>query len=218
MYESHPVQLGNRRFPSKKAAADFIKMLLKSPVGKLQGDNFEIVRDLIYRHPNAGDKVGPGIKDIWLRKCQDFGRNNQFIIERTDGSCMDFSYKNCLAGKLPTFKGYFSIACRNAVASDIIAFRDNELLWNPIIFCPYTKEVLTRNNCHVDHAPPEPFAKIVDDYINENKINIFVVEIQGNTVKTFKDPVIAAHFRTYHRNKAKLRLLSIQANLLHYKV
>lgn|SRR5574343_166690 len=217
-YESSPVHLGNRKFPSKKAATEFIKMLLKQPPGKLEGDNFEIVRDLVYRHPKAGEKIGTGIKDIWIKKCRDFGNNQQFIIERTDGSSIDFSYKNCLAGKLPTYKSYFSIACRNAVADDIIRFRDKEFYEKPIIQCPYTREILSKHTCHVDHAPPEYFAKIVEDFINDCQINVALVEITGDTVKRFKCPIITGKFRLYHSQKASLRILSPTANTRHYKV
>lgn len=212
------IVLADVPFKSKADCQRYLQQLLKLPANTLLvGKDFEMVADLIERHPKAKEKKGSGIKKIWIKKCNDWGKNNQFIIERIDGSLMDFSYKNCLNEKLPSFRQWFNAACRNTIADQIIKFKTDILYKQPIILCQFTGEVLNKDNSHVDHIPPDTFAQIISDFINEHNINIFNVDIVGERIKQFKDITIAGNFKLYHHRRANLRLISAYANTHQYR-
>lgn len=63
----------------------------------LDSSEFQIIRDLLDRHPDAKMKIGVGVKAIFVQKAF-VGQWQSFCfhVKRTDGSEEDFSYNACL--------------------------------------------------------------------------------------------------------------------------
>ncbi|CAL1170949.1 unnamed protein product [Cladocopium goreaui] len=73
-------------------------VLHSAPLGEeLQGDNLEVIKELLQYHPAAKEKIGPGLQGIKV----DWAPPNHhkpsrcFWVLRTDGSQEDFSARKC---------------------------------------------------------------------------------------------------------------------------
>ncbi|PIV67928.1 MAG: DUF3223 domain-containing protein, partial [Euryarchaeota archaeon CG01_land_8_20_14_3_00_38_12] len=113
----------------------------------------------------------------------------------------------------------FSIACRKAVEDDIKAvkekyFKDNANSKNKVK-CQESGELISFNEAHVAHRPPNTFSVIVDRFIENNHINTVAVEYEkkGTYGHKFKDKDLEARFREYHKKIAKLRIVKAKRNL-----
>ena len=209
-----PVQIGEHYFPTQSTALDYFKLILNSykPKDALTGTDFDDVYELIKRHPDGKSKIGKGIKEIYIDK--DPYNGQCFHIKRIDDSTDNFSYKKAVSGEYSSFT-IFSKACRKAVELDMQAVKDDFFQGNPTAKCQETGEQITPETSHVDHRQPNTFSIIVDRFIELNDINIEEIEYItiGKYGKEFKESELAEKFRTYHKTKAKLRVVSKEKNL-----
>ena len=90
--------IGQRRYGTKGAARDAVRKVLQgSPVGvELDGEEFDLVRDLLDMHSEAAEKIGTGVAVIRIAAPMPGTKYQRFELVRTDGSPMDFSYLSCL--------------------------------------------------------------------------------------------------------------------------
>ena len=161
-------------------------------------------------HPEWELKEGVGISSISIQKNM---YNRCFQLNRVDGSSTDISYTKCISSrsKLAQVKS----ACRYAISSHIIAFRNDNVVFG-VTACPFTGEVLTRENTHIDHYDmtfEEMFKLWVGKYDIDflfSKIN----ETKDNCVITcFTDKSIVSDFIQFHNDNTQLRAVSKAANL-----
>lgn len=205
-----PQVLAGQTFLTKKALQDAIKKILhQSPLNKdLQRDDYRLVRALLDYHPSADIKIGCGVVAIQVVKFKPYN-NRGFELVRLDGTKTDFSYRQCLnpESKLTKLKR----ACRFAVSSDIVAFRDSYFaLGSPR--CEISGEPVTRKTCHIDHAPPWTFRDIFNEFIQVYKIDIDKIrlagcDVDGATTYDIEHPGIKSLWVLFHRNRAVLRIL-----------
>ena len=90
-----PVSVGHLNF-SKKGDADkfFRAMLHKYDLAdKVSTEDHSILTDLLLGHPEAQEKIGPGILSFSVRSA-DYG-TRCFWVNRTDGTTEKFSFKAC---------------------------------------------------------------------------------------------------------------------------
>jgi hypothetical protein len=204
-------EIGGKYFLSKKAVAQCAQKILRDsePGQVLSGEDKEFIIGLICCHPNATEKIGVGIKHIISRVDPVWKKGKQFLIIRTDGSVIDFSYRKCVYGEMSPLD-FFRAACRTAVADDIISFKNKHL--TPESTCPYFGFPLTKDNSHVDHVKPRTFNWLVSSFINDTGYDISTIEIIGDIQKRFANQFHAANFKDYHDKWANLELVSEQAN------
>jgi len=90
-----PVDIGSLHFPRKGDATEFLrKILYKYDLGdKVSADDASILSDLIRMHPEATEKIGPGIDSFSVRS-GDYG-TQCFWLNRVDGSSVKFSFRAC---------------------------------------------------------------------------------------------------------------------------
>lgn len=62
---------------------------------ELAGEEFDLLRDLLDKHPESADKIGEGVAVIWIAPPMAGTRYQRFALIRTDGTPMDFSYLEC---------------------------------------------------------------------------------------------------------------------------
>jgi len=203
--------IGGRAFRTKKEAlATIYEVRERTKVaGRALGGDDEFLRDLLALHPQAETKVGNGVDHFDVRRNIN---NDGFWIVRSDGSETDFSFMQCLYGTSQSAK--VQSAMRYAVLDQKLAARDRAFGDAETLICPVTGEVIGRQGCHMDHDEPtfieiaDAFARSVGGY---DKIE--TVSDDGGIGRRFVDEAIAERWRTFHRERARLRAVSIRANL-----
>jgi hypothetical protein len=199
---------GWKKIVSDRARSILNNNELRDPI---IADDDLFLRDLISLHPESDKKVGVGVMYFEVRDNDWGGRT--FWIVRKDLSETDFSFLKCLSE--PTPMQNFRSACRRAVVEDILSFKRSMFTPFDVVFCPVTGEDLVWDTAHVDHAPPYTFDAIAREFAATRKDITDDVEPShdGDLTTYFKDAETARVFREFHNARAKLRVVSIKANL-----
>lgn len=182
----------------------------------LEKEDMDFMMEIIKLHDEAEDKIGCGIKNIWIKKNPPYNTRG-FWFTREDNTQSDFSWVKCIDKPKDTKKRDFYAACRTTVKDQIIDFKNKAFQETEKIICPLSGEVLTKNNCHVDHVYPATFQNLVKNFIKEYNLDIYSIKIEptkdGEIETKFKYDNIADLFYNYHLKTAKLRIISKTENL-----
>ncbi len=205
-------------FKTKDAIRQKMREILYAyPIGaKLNGEDTAFLLELLHNHPNAIEKIGCGIEGFEVR--QESSISRCFYLVRTDGTAENFSYKKCLNS--PTPLAVFKSICRNLVYPHMHKLKSSYFRENAredgCAQCPITGKWITPDQAHVDHIPPDTFARIVTGFIDKNNINVEKVEVRNSEDvyinKTFVDDSLAENWVKHHEENAKLRVISSFAN------
>ncbi|MEQ8469393.1 DCL family protein [Coleofasciculus sp. E1-EBD-02] len=204
---ANPITIGDYDFPSKKSLMDNVRSILNKycPGQCLDQQDFKLISLLLERHPEASKKIGCGINSIKVDIPQEWGNTRNaykcFWVIRQDGTCIDFSYRECISRSTP--KAKFYSACREAVKDQIIEFKQKKF-----------SQLNTATAFDVDHVIP--FVQIVEEFIQINKID--VTKVSYNSAKKagrseFEDTVLVKAWQIFHKQKAKLQILEHSQNL-----
>jgi len=220
--------IGSREFHSKKTAKKhFQDMLGKYKAGQ-QIDNADDHDDLIALvdcldqvliEGGEEPKGSQPISHFEKRINQPYGTAGFWLV-REDGSATDFSYILAVDGprRLKTRIQFFYDACRNIVKPDIDEFRESKRDEQGMFICNITHKRLFDREAHVDHEIPT-FGKIVVDFRHSkgwsHKIpeGIVTDATDAQPITNFSNLAVANEFREYHKQKAKLRIISAKTNL-----
>lgn len=209
--------VNGHKFDTKMALKEYVQDILNSyPHRKpLSKEHFDFMLEILDRHPNSLEKVGLGVKFMDIRE-NGYGKNSRgFWIVRNDDTETDFSYLKCL--NPPTGHNIFSSACRKIVRPEIDRFRDRFFEQARTPTCPITGKNVSPKSCHVDHAPPLTFARIVSGFISLYNVNvddpsIFNPSEDGVIGNNLSNKMMIRDFVTFHNCFASLRVTSIEAN------
>ena len=208
-------------FSTKKQIEQHVRAILdRTDVGsELQGDDLAFVLALLQHHHRAKQKLGAGVVAIRVDLNTEWKAWKMFTLVRCDGSETDFSYRACI---YPRSKHQdFQEACREAVVPDVLQFKRHYYVEHADEFnrvrCPVTHKAVGWDEAHIDHDLPWPFREIVKAYCIERGIQIDTVELAGDDdgecQSRFRDAAMVADFRDFHRQRARLRVVSQEANL-----
>ena len=205
------ITVGERRFPSKKQAGDFIREILyRYAIGaRVLSPDAEFLRDLLELHPEATQKIGVGV--AFFRVQQNMGSRG-FWLYRVDGTSTDWSFLACLTP--PSREAEARAAFRTAIRDQVAEFRTNLELSG--LVCPITGEPLTSfNQIHIDHEIPfeDLLARFLDDEEMELGRVAVVPTSDGSTDTELLDHGLRGAWQRYHRERALLRAVSRRANL-----
>ena len=227
-----PVEIGQRNFPTQKAALDHFKELLHRYVdGQLitdSTDHSDLVA-LIERYDRILEDVGEPMKGCGQIKHFERRLNtgtgwssSGFWLVREDGSETDFSYITAVKGQPGDRSKDFYGACREAVALDNLHAKrrafDEYGDSQGKVECELTGVMVSIDESHLDHAWPH-FSCLVLGFRTARGWSkgipdgIISPPTDGQTTPTFVDDAVSDAFRNYHHNQAKLRILSKSANL-----
>lgn len=203
--------IGKFSFATKGAAKMHIQRILnETPKGViLAGDEREFVASLLQLHPSAGSKLKGGVAELSV---DGDGRGGRcFHTHKLDGTRDDFSYLSCLSGKKEEAAGVKD-AFRRAIDPQIWAFRDSRFAQGPIV-CPYSGETVNRKHYHVDHIIP--FADLLNTWLATHRLELGNIQIAKDEQFGYKlvDETLRASWQEYHRENAKLQMLSPQGNM-----
>jgi hypothetical protein len=96
MGRKKPVSYGDLHFATQTEARAFLNAMLKRyDVGdRVSAGDAIILTAALALHPEASEKIGPGIRDFSVRSA-DFG-SKCFWVNRVDGTTDKFSHKACV--------------------------------------------------------------------------------------------------------------------------
>jgi hypothetical protein len=161
---------------------------------------------LIQQHPEYEEKRGCGIAGFTVVSTI-FGARG-FAIVRADGSCTDFSYRECISPK--SLRTEVLAALRHEVADDI---QDAKLRYFAqhgdqfcCVACPKTKNTISIGQSHADHQPPWTFQILAEAFLGARDIVISEDLLEPSTdnqhVRRLADRALAAAWRSFHHDKA----------------
>lgn len=194
MTKREGVTLGNKSFKSKTEAAKYVRKLMESynHGHYFEGQDYNLVLDLIKRFPDASERIGQGIKNIILQT--GIGTDRFFLIERIDGSWCTCGYKGAFFPKNHWTK--FCAACREVTANET---------YGPMTFPGWEKP----EGFEVHHV--KLFADLVRSFIDVYDIDINKIEYRQtfNRKVVFADNNLERKLMEYCYQFGVVRLLPI---------
>lgn len=209
------VTLNNVEFNSKTKAQEYAKTVLNKYTcnDKLAQDDFEFMISYFkHFHFEWERKNGVGIEYLFIRKSE--WDNNEFWIQRIDGSITDISYILKKVQKAD-YKYWIELAFKDAINEDLLAFKSSQFENNEVVICPITKEELTKEEAEVDYEE-KTFKSIIADFLTSKELKVTADFFKENQEKAnvpdVVDSTILSEFRTFHNENSKLILVSKNAN------
>lgn len=212
MGRSKPIVVGERRFYSKKEAGDFVRSILyRYPIGQcVADDDAEFLADLLALHPEAPLKIGCGVRffSVEQNEC-----SRGFWLTRTDGSRTDWSFLSCLTPPTPETEARAGF--RTAIRPQVAEFRAQFESAPEQRRCPITGDVLTTANIHIDHETT--FEDLLDSFLRESGLALEEISVKptidGSTTTELANDNLKLQWADFHRRNARLRAVSVRANL-----
>lgn len=212
--------IAGETFPSVAAAERRIRDILSryaraASMERIGGADRAFVEALIARHPRAQKIIDCGIAHICMQRVPFQEHLRRFVVIRRDGSWRDFSWRKCLhpSDALDDARRI----CRRLVADQVAGFARAFWREHPRgATCPVLGVPITPETAHVDHAPPL-FHELVQEWLDAERLELEDIEIAYKTsyqgASEFADPLLAERWREFHREHARLRVVSARANL-----
>lgn len=221
-------QIGDRFFKTKGELTDFVKGILNKYElnDVLNDEDFSFISKYLTLHPEYEKKVGCGLKAIIIKRDGNWGKTRCFHIVRTDETQTDFSYLTCLNHStsrepLTMFKKAARSSVKDQVLSYLTIYNKKCIDKNSRVICEKTKKRIPKANAQVDHIPPRTFDKIVTEFLKAKNLNLADIEYDGfgdnEYTKQFKNKSLAEEFSHYHKQVARLRVISKHENLTQKK-
>ena len=209
--------VGRRHFRTKNDVGDECRRILYGHlIGQpIEGPDREFLADLLAHHRHAAAKIGCGLAAFEVRENPEYPGRTGFYLTRVDGSATDFSFLECITASPQA--GNVRAALRRVIVDQILIAR-NTTFSNPAdrMTCPVTGAEFGIEDCHVDHEPPATFHALVTKFLAARGVDIEAVALTygdqdiGDQVV---DVDLIAAWRTFHGERAKLRVISSRANL-----
>ena len=172
-------------------------------------EHFDFMMKILLNHQDAMEKIGCGVKNIFVAPSGMYGGHN-FWIRRVDDTVIDFSYLKCFAKT--TLKDDYLKACRLAIDPAIIAFRDKAFNGAETVICPIENRPITREESHVDHDEPLPFIILAKMFFEKEKLELEKIGFTNGVGTRFKDAELEKRWFCFHNRYARLRVISAKAN------
>lgn len=205
-----PIKLAGLEFKSKKAAWDKCREILCAhrPSDQLSGDDLDILSDAFLRHPNAEEKLANGMTGITV--VRDAFGSQGFAIIGSDGTLTEFSLRSCFGTDSPLHQ--VRRAFRAAITGQVLDFKAAAFRESPILICPVRGTEVTRDNCWIDHTPPERFEALLTEFMRARSLSPEKLEIErvaGQVgERRIVDDNIKRDWQEFHRANAKLRVVA----------
>jgi hypothetical protein len=212
-----PILIGERTFPSQKAALDFAREVRdRYDDGEVIAEpDAAFLQDLLSLHPEADQKFGKGITHFSVQADAVFGTTRHFVVHRKDGTSTDFSFKSCIEGS--SARRDALSALREAVADQITGFKKSAFAGKTEVPCAVRGTLTSYRDAHVDHIPPRTYAALVAGWLRQEGIgllNVAVTPPADNQVLTeMTDWQQIESWRAFHGKHARLRVVCWEANL-----
>lgn len=210
---------GGKGFKNKKDLQMCCKDILNSyEFDTLEGEDFNIINDVFKMHPRYDEKVGGCDYIIKVETSELNPMYNQFVIERSDGEFLDFSYYKTISGY--SYETKVKETLREVIIDQQKGFRLNYIFDNKdskgYVRCQETQLKAKPKEMHVDHYPLQ-FEEIVEKWFLTRGLTLKTFKIyppKGKGYKwEFEDPDLATDFYNFHLEEAKYRFVLNKVNL-----
>jgi hypothetical protein len=216
--------VGGLTFRTQEALRDYTVEMLN----RYEPEQFASEKDryfllqLLARHFEAEDKIGPGILSFQRRVNLYHGKIEAagWWFVRTDGTEVSFSIYDCFRdrpiGDDEVFLRRIVSCCRAAVMEDVHRLKNEVFDGRRMTRCAATGAEISFSEAQVDHAGEWPFVRIVDEWLHERAPWLRQIEIkshEGQSGRVFADPRVAADFKEFHDQRAELRIVHKGQNM-----
>ena len=215
-------RIGDDPFPSKAAAIAAVREILHTRPRNtpLIGADRELIGSLLGMHYDAETKIGAGVRHIEIRTPR--FNHPGFVVVRTDGTAVSFSYKRCFDGE-STARANTLIALRYAVEPDTLAFKRQTFhdarTKGRKLFCPMSGvELFEDSDTHVDHyGGDNEFRHLAEEFgARYGGLEDIESLAMRDGIRILADDVHDAWVE-FHRARAQLRLLHRIPNIARYR-
>lgn len=210
--------VGPRVFKTKAEREEYIKNRIRQLADAYthvsDGEAFQFLCHVLEQHPCYESLVGRGVQAFRLEKTWD-GKGVHATLVRTDGSETPFSWNKCGTGRKDTKTGMLSAAMREAVAADMMEFKNATALKDGLRCALCQTE--DAESYETDHVCP-PFCRIRDRFLEESRLptpTSFGRSTQfarsGHAFKP-QDAMFHNAWLAFHREHARLQVLCVGCN------
>jgi hypothetical protein len=196
---------------------DYLNYLAELEMSKDETDEEETSENIekTTDEKNADNKVEKTIDDIKVSRVQ--FNTKCFEIFYSDNTSGLMSYLMIINNTKYTSEKLFYAACRNSIHTDIWAVKKEFFDRNSEkgqVKCQETGLLSKWAELLVDHRQPNTFSVIVDRFKEVNRIDLDKIEYTSNEQNhiIFKDCNLTEQFKTYHKEKATLRIVKKECN------
>jgi hypothetical protein len=216
-----PYNIADKDFRTKGDITEHCRAILhRTPHGNLVDDSdFRFLIELFMNHEKWASKSGSGVVAITTQMTPHGTPCFAMILK--NGHQEDISFPHVIkliptnrsASRLPQGLLDYRAAARKAVEFQIYEFRDQALAVPSS--CQVTGEVVTRENCAVDHVAPLSFDRLLFQFTSLFDLKPLEVEVGTleGTVAVFASKEIESSWMEYHHTHCDLRLLTSKGNL-----
>ncbi|MFF3208419.1 DUF3223 domain-containing protein [Streptomyces sp. NPDC002962] len=208
------VWIGSRRYATKKARQEAVQAVLgRYDLGQVvdQEDDDLLLRDLLDMHPDAAEKVGPGVDRFRIIPTPRGHHKGPEAI-RIDGSKVAFSYQKCL--EAPTHRQRVLDAMRTEIQPQVNTYYESRKASNTLV-SGEGGQLLAPDDTHVSYFRGPRFHDIAMEFIQATG-GFDAVDLTSETARglaLFTDRTLAERWHDHHREHAVLGLLSAKENL-----
>jgi hypothetical protein len=183
---------------------------------------YDIIHELLTRHPEADQKIGVGVDHFFVQPSKWKRNQYNFMIHRVDGTTVDFSYIACLnpTQKKYTEKHNWNALFRHVVKDQIDSFRECAFAVvgsRDKFVCSQTKLKYKKIYSHVDHVYPLTFHSILLEFIKKYNVDLDSLEVSkdlGTTeIQHILNKDVTKAFYDFHKERSVLRIVCSSANL-----
>ncbi|WP_239590529.1 DCL family protein [Streptomyces aureoverticillatus] len=208
------VWIGSRRYASKKARQEAVQAILgRYGLGQDvdQEDDDLLLRDLLDMHPDAADKVGPGV-DRFRVIATPRGHHKGPEAVLVDGSKVAFSYMKCLDA--PTHRQRVLAAMRTEIQPQVNTYFESRKAAHTLV-SDESGQDLAPADVHVSYFQGPRFHDIALEFVQAAG-GFDAIDLTAETARglaLFTDRALAERWHDHHQEHAVLGLLSAKENL-----
>ena len=212
--------VGLRSFKTKKQLQEACKVVLNGvdDTKYLSGEDFELIDYVLKMHQRYTEKVGKGSYKLYVQDCPFNPKNRHFMIEREDGSEVDFSYYKSISGF--SLETRVKTLLRYSIEPQSKGYKSQYFKQNKdsqgYVRCAETGLKIKKTESHLDHYPLQ-FEEIVYNWFMKNKLKLKDLDIQPKHDNGYYWEILneglADDFIAYHRQVATYRVVLAKVNL-----
>ncbi|MCX5078709.1 DCL family protein [Streptomyces sp. NBC_00513] len=208
------VWIGSRRYATKKARQEAVQAILsRYSLGQVvdQEDDDLLLRDLLDMHPDAANKVGPGVDRFRIIPTPR-GHHKGPEAVLVDGTKVAFSYQKCL--DTPTHRQRVLDAMRTEIQPQVNTYYESRKASHTLVSDESSKP-LDPADVHVSYFRGPRFHDIALEFV-QIAGGFDAVDLTAETARglaLFTNRALAEGWHAHHQERAVLGLLSANENL-----
>ncbi|MFD7917466.1 DCL family protein [Streptomyces sp. NPDC059752] len=206
--------IGQRTYRTKGKAQEAVRAVLRGyQVGSTVDDpeHHLLLLDLLDMHPNAEDKIGPGVEAFAIAP-PPRGPHPCFEVIRTDGTRIDFSYKDCLTPR--TYRQQVLNVMGEEVKQTKTDYFEARRATGTLV-SDLSGQPLASTDTAVSYFQGPSFNAIAEEFV-ESLGGWEAIELTGSAhqgLGRFVDRDLAEGWFIHHQSRAVLGLLTQQESL-----